>query len=120
MARAGTIVASVALVVAGLALAGFYYLLFAIADCGGGCVARGERAVPVALFAIGIGMMGAGAVRLRGGSRRRTAGWGLAIAGLVAGIGAAVLFAEGTGGLVWWLLAGAIAALLAGGWLRRA
>lgn len=118
MPGARRVVSSVVLIVAGIALAAFYYLLFAIADCSADCVAAGERAVPVGLVALGIGLVIAGIALFRTATRQAI-GWGLSGAGLVAGIGCVLLFAEDTGGLVWVLVVAALVALVAGGIRRR-
>jgi len=108
---------SIALVVAGLALAGFFGLLLGIADCGPGCVARGERLVPVALIALGIGLATTGAL-LPWLDAWRAAGWGTSVFGVATALGAIWLRTQGSGGFTNWTIGLALCSILLGGAIR--
>lgn len=107
------------LVAVGLALAAFFWLLFAIADCSADCQAAGERAVPVALVGAGLGVVVAGAVLWKRDAWR-AAGWGAIAAGGLAAAGSLLLFAtEGVGRLTIWVAFGSLLVTIAGSVLRR-
>jgi hypothetical protein len=115
--RGRTLVAA-ALVLAGLALAAFYILLFAIADCSGDCVAAGERAVPLALVGAGAGLVAAGLALRRG--RRLALGVGLVAGGALAALAIVwIMASEGARGMAVWLLVAALALAAAGGFALR-
>lgn len=118
MSRGGKVAIAVLLMASGLALAAFFGLLLAIADCGSGCVSAGERAVPVGLIGLGAGLVTAGATLLRL-TVKRAIGWGIAVAGLVSALGCIVLFAEGSRGMAYGICAAGLAAIFVGGTLRR-
>lgn len=107
------------LVLAGVALAGFFWLLFAIADCSVDCQRAGERAVPLALVGAGLGLVVAGALLCRGGGRRALA-WGLVAAGALAAAAIAwIMLTEGSRGqATWLLLASVVVAGLGAGLVR--
>lgn len=112
MDRRARLAFSIALIAGGLALAVFYYLLFAIADCSAACVVAGERAVPLGLIGVGLGLATAGATLFRM-EPRRALGWGLSSAGVTTVVGCAVLiFGEGSAGLAYWI--GAVGLVEAG------
>lgn len=113
MARAPRLLALL-LVLAGLATSAFFWLLFAIADCTADCVARGERAVPLALVGVGIGLAVAGALLFRE-PPSRAAAWGILAAGVVgAGWIGWIMATEGSRGQAVWLLLATGALALAG------
>lgn len=118
MARVARSLTAVALIIVGLALAGFFGLLLGIADCGPDCVARGERVVPVVLVALGIGLAAAGAL-LWTLDAWRAGGWGLSLAGAASGVGCAVLLSQGSRGMTQWVLLMSFVPLIIGGLLRR-
>lgn len=67
------IATGIALMLLGALVALNYTGVYFIADCGPGCVERGERLVVVLLILAGIGIAGAGGWVLRGGIRARRA-----------------------------------------------
>ena len=115
----GRLVASIVLAVLGLAIAAFFGLLLAVADCGAACVARGERAVALAFVSVGFGMLVyAASYRL---SQYRAVAWGLLLAGLVAAASIGwIVLRDGARGLAVWALVAALVVAAVGGWMRFA
>lgn len=110
---------AVGLVVAGLALATFFWLVFAITDCSADCVAAGERAVPLALVGVGFGLAVAGFLFRRGTPRAIASGFlaGGALGALAIGW---IMATEGSRGQATWLLLVMLALAAVGAWMLRA
>lgn len=118
MQRGRTLIAAM-LVVAGLALATFFWLVFAITDCSADCMAAGERAVPLALVGTGFGLVVAGFLFRRSTPRAVASGFlaGGALGAVAIGW---IMVSEGSRGQATWLLLVMVALAVVGAWMLRA
>lgn len=118
MHNALRIVLRAVIVVVGVSLAAFYVLLFAIADCGGDCQARGERAAVYALVGAGVGLAVFGVLMGKGAARAAFSA--LAAGGLACSGWSVIALIGGEGGWVWASAGAGAAAFVAGVWGLRA
>lgn len=117
MTRGRALVAAL-LVISGVALAAFFWLVFAISDCSETCQLAGERAVPLALVGAGFGLV-AGGIAVRRGPAR-AAGSGFLAGGALGALAIAwIMLTENARGQASWLLMVTLALAALGAWMLR-